>query len=95
MRCPIRTTPWLPPQVRNLASCIKVAVDFVSPHSLPVCLHLARELRTQRDPATPLAAVYAEPPAIAPEFEDRLQGETILVHAVRHLWGVLDGCGVT
>ena len=32
-----------PHQVRNLQSCIKVALDFVSPESMPMCLTLSDE----------------------------------------------------
>uniref|UniRef100_A0A1D1XXU9 Lysine-specific demethylase 3A n=1 Tax=Anthurium amnicola TaxID=1678845 RepID=A0A1D1XXU9_9ARAE len=32
-------------QVRNLKSCIKVAVDFVSPENVFECIHLAQEFR--------------------------------------------------
>ncbi|MCL7038235.1 hypothetical protein MKW94_027699 [Papaver nudicaule] len=34
-----------PHQVRNLKSCIKVAVDFVSPDNVPECMRLAEEFR--------------------------------------------------
>ena len=34
-----------PHQVRNLRSCLKVAVDFVSPESAGLCLVMARQLR--------------------------------------------------
>ncbi|KAI3914412.1 hypothetical protein MKW92_025814 [Papaver armeniacum] len=34
-----------PHQVRNLKSCIKVAVDFVSPENVPECMRLAEEFR--------------------------------------------------
>lgn len=34
-----------PHQVRNLRSCLKVAVDFVSPESAGTCLIMARQLR--------------------------------------------------
>ena len=34
-----------PHQVRNLRSCLKVAVDFVSPESVGECLSMARQLR--------------------------------------------------
>ncbi|GAA0186380.1 histone modifying enzyme [Lithospermum erythrorhizon] len=34
-----------PHQVRNLKSCIKVALDFVSPDNVKVCIDLAEELR--------------------------------------------------
>lgn len=36
----------LPFQVRNLRSCIKVAVDFVSPEALPHCKAMSAQLRT-------------------------------------------------
>ncbi|KAL9270454.1 Lysine-specific demethylase JMJ26-like protein [Drosera capensis] len=34
-----------PHQVRNLKSCIKVAVDFVSPENVPECIRLTEEFR--------------------------------------------------
>ncbi|XP_021902254.1 lysine-specific demethylase JMJ25-like [Carica papaya] len=34
-----------PHQVRNLKSCIKVALDFVSPENLPECIRLTEEFR--------------------------------------------------
>ncbi|URE04995.1 JmjC domain containing protein [Musa troglodytarum] len=34
-----------PHQVRNLKSCIKVALDFVSPENIKECVHLADEIR--------------------------------------------------
>ncbi|RZC79395.1 hypothetical protein C5167_003601 [Papaver somniferum] len=34
-----------PHQVRNLKSCLKVAIDFVSPESIRECMRLAEELR--------------------------------------------------
>ena len=44
-------------QVRNLRSCIKVAIDFVSPESAQQCLELTQERRelTLRESALPLA----------------------------------------
>nr|XP_017246916.1 PREDICTED: lysine-specific demethylase JMJ25-like [Daucus carota subsp. sativus]XP_017246917.1 PREDICTED: lysine-specific demethylase JMJ25-like [Daucus carota subsp. sativus]XP_017246918.1 PREDICTED: lysine-specific demethylase JMJ25-like [Daucus carota subsp. sativus]XP_017246919.1 PREDICTED: lysine-specific demethylase JMJ25-like [Daucus carota subsp. sativus]XP_017246920.1 PREDICTED: lysine-specific demethylase JMJ25-like [Daucus carota subsp. sativus] len=35
-----------PHQVRNLKSCIKVALDFVSPENVHECIRLAEEIRT-------------------------------------------------
>ncbi|KAG6495486.1 hypothetical protein ZIOFF_043311 [Zingiber officinale] len=35
-----------PHQVRNLKSCIKVALDFVSPENIRECIHLTEEYRT-------------------------------------------------
>lgn len=34
-------------QVCNLANCIKVAADFVSPHSIERCIRLTEEFRLQ------------------------------------------------
>ncbi|XP_073012145.1 lysine-specific demethylase JMJ29-like isoform X1 [Typha latifolia] len=34
-----------PHQVRNLKSCIKVALDFVSPENVPECIRLTKEFR--------------------------------------------------
>lgn len=38
-----------PHQVRNIKSCVKVAMDFVSPENIDVCIRLAEELRSLPD----------------------------------------------
>lgn len=68
-------------QVRNLMSSIKVAVDFVSPHNIGLCLHMAREMRTQRNTLTPLDEVYNDDQDF--EYQDNLQAETILVYGAK------------
>eukprot|EP00892_Ulva_mutabilis_P010304 jgi/Ulvmu1/7646/UM038_0075.1 len=74
-------------QVRNLMSSIKVAVDFVSPHNIGLCLHMAQEMRAHRDVATPLEDVYGDKQEF--EHEDRLQAETILVYGAMHAYSQL------
>jgi len=78
--------------VRNLDSCIKVAVDFVSPHNLALCLHMAREVRAWRDPEERVSWGAEE----ALSNEDRLAAETILLHSVRcmmqHVQDKLEEC---
>ena len=44
-RSSVLTRPCTPWQVRNLRSCIKVALDFVSPESLSQLEQLARDRR--------------------------------------------------
>ena len=73
-------------QVRNLDSCIKVAVDFVSPHNLGLCLHMARELRVWRDPNEPeLYAHNRDSENPGESNEDRLAAQSIMVHAVHRM----------
>lgn len=74
-------------QVRNLTSSIKVAVDFVSPHNIGLCLHMAQEMRSHRDASTPLTDVYGDTQEF--EHEDRLQAENILVHGAIHAYEAL------
>lgn len=83
-------------QVRNLMSSIKVAVDFVSPHNIGLCLHMAREMRAQRNTETPLSEVYDADQEY--EHQDSLQAENILVHGALAMYqqvgagGALKGC---
>jgi hypothetical protein len=68
------------PQVRNLTSSMKVAVDFLSPHNMGLCLHMAREIRGDgQDDNTTAAEWYADPENWA-EKQEKLQSEPILVH---------------
>jgi lysine-specific demethylase 3 len=60
-----RRLPCAPPQVRNLRSCIKVAMDFVSPESLGQCEHMAQALRR-------MPHDMAEQPQDRP-YQDKLQ----------------------
>ncbi len=62
-------------QVRNLKSCIKVAIDFVSPESASQCLELTQERRqlTLRENQL-LSAAGQEPDApIDRRHSDKLQ----------------------
>lgn len=80
-------------QVRNLMSSIKVAVDFVSPHNIGLCLHMAREMRAQRNAETPLSEVYALDQDF--EHQDSLQAENILVYGALAMYQqVKDGASL-
>ncbi|XP_062027619.1 uncharacterized protein LOC133743641 isoform X1 [Rosa rugosa] len=57
-----------PHQVRNLKSCIKVALDFVSPENVGECFHLTEEFRTL--------------PTNHSASEDKLEVKKMIVHAV-------------
>ncbi|RZC79931.1 hypothetical protein C5167_042506 [Papaver somniferum] len=59
-----------PHQVRNLKSCIKVAVDFVSPENVPECMRLAEEFRLL--------------PQNHGAKEDKLEVKKMILYAVRH-----------
>ncbi|KMZ58794.1 Lysine-specific demethylase 3B [Zostera marina] len=66
-----------PHQVRNLKSCTKVAIDFVSPENISECFRLTQEFR--KLPSNHLAK------------EDKLEVKKMLVHAVIDALNVLDG----
>ena len=68
-------------QVRNLTSCMKVAVDFLSPHNMGLCMHMAQEIRADQDRGADLRDWYSAEPEHAHAKEDTLQTEKILVHA--------------
>ncbi|EIE19371.1 hypothetical protein COCSUDRAFT_58660 [Coccomyxa subellipsoidea C-169] len=72
-----------PHQVRNLKSCIKVAIDFVSPESASQCLELTQERRqlTLRENQL-LSAAGQEPDApIDRRHSDKLQAELMIARA--------------
>jgi len=60
-----------PHQVRNLSSCIKVALDFVSPENAHRCVTLTNE--------------FAKLPRGHQLSEDKLQVKTMLLHAMSHI----------
>lgn len=62
-------------QVRNLNSCIKAAVDFVSPEHLPQCFQLIEEFRR-------LSNTHQN-------HEDKLQVKNMLFHAVKDALSVI------
>ncbi len=77
-------------QVRNLRSCIKVAIDFVSPESVAECLQLTQERRvlTLRESAAVAAngglADDGEPLPEDPagrRHSDKLQAELMVARA--------------
>ncbi|KAL5721366.1 hypothetical protein ACHQM5_005019 [Ranunculus cassubicifolius] len=57
-----------PYQIRNLKSCINVALDFVSPENVNECIRLAQE--------------YRELPLIHPNKEDKLEVKKIILHTI-------------
>ncbi|XP_059432802.1 lysine-specific demethylase JMJ25-like isoform X2 [Corylus avellana] len=65
-----------PHQVRNLKSCIKVALDFVSPENIGECIRLTEEFRTL--------------PQNHRAKEDKLEVKKIIVHAMSHVVDKLD-----
>lgn len=58
-----------PHQVRNLSPCVKVAMDFVSPHNLHRCLELCDDFRKLR------SGHHLS--------EDKLQAQAMLYHALK------------
>ncbi|KAK4261918.1 hypothetical protein QN277_004853 [Acacia crassicarpa] len=66
-----------PHQVRNLKSCIKVALDFVSPESIDECFRLTQEFRTL--------------PINHRAIEDKLEVKKMLIHAMSNVVGKLEG----
>ncbi|XP_055961701.1 lysine-specific demethylase JMJ29-like isoform X2 [Mercurialis annua] len=65
-----------PHQVRNLKSCIKVALDFVSPESVGECIRLTEELRSL--------------PQNHPAKEDKLEVKEMYLHALKWAVDVLE-----
>lgn len=65
-----------PHQVRNLKSCIKVALDFVSPENLHECIRLTEEFRTL--------------PQNHRAKEDKLEVKKMSIHAMRKALAELD-----
>jgi lysine-specific demethylase 3 len=60
-----------PHQVRNLSSCVKVALDFVSPENAHRCVRLTDQ--------------FAKLPRGHHLSEDKLQVKTMLLHAMEHI----------
>ena len=58
-------------QVRNLSSCVKVALDFVSPENAHRCVTLTNQ--------------FAKLPRGHHLSEDKLQVKTMLLHAMKHM----------
>ncbi|KAG0596646.1 hypothetical protein M758_UG272600 [Ceratodon purpureus] len=58
-----------PHQVRNLKSCIKVALDFVSPENVPECLSLTNEFRLL--------------PVVHRAREDKLEVKKMIIYAAK------------
>ncbi|BDA43691.1 probable lysine-specific demethylase 3B at C-terminar half [Coccomyxa sp. Obi] len=71
-----------PHQVRNLKSCIKVAIDFVSPESAAQCLELTHERRVLTLRENEMAAEGEELGAPADRrHTDKLQAELMVARA--------------
>ena len=66
----------LPRQVRNLSSCVKVALDFVSPENAHRCVTLTNQ--------------FAKLPRGHHLSEDKLQVKTMLLHAMKHIASALE-----
>ena len=69
-------SPPLPRQVRNLSSCVKVALDFVSPENAHRCVTLTNQ--------------FAKLPRGHHLSEDKLQVKTMLLHAMKHIASALE-----
>jgi len=67
-----------PHQVRNLSSCVKVALDFVSPENAHRCVQLTDQ--------------FAKLPRGHHLSEDKLQVKTMILHAVEHISSALADC---
>ncbi|TVU27615.1 hypothetical protein EJB05_19109 [Eragrostis curvula] len=67
-----------PHQVRNLKSCIKVALDFVSPENVGECVKLSGEFRRL--------------PSWHRVKEDKLEVKKMVVHALNEAVNLLDPC---
>ncbi|CAL8468356.1 g7896 [Coccomyxa elongata] len=70
-----------PHQVRNLKSCIKVAIDFVSPESAAQCLELTHERRALTLRENAMAAQGEELGAADRRHTDKLQAELMIARA--------------
>ena len=68
-------------QVRNLNSCIKAAVDFVSPERVKYCLQTTDEFRNLSDRHA--------------NHEDKLQIKSVIYHAVKDCLSVLKNTPIT
>jgi lysine-specific demethylase 3 len=82
-------------QVRNLRSCIKIALDFVSPESVPLCLAQREERR-----ALAMAEVRERGGVLNSNeviedrhFHDKLQVVNMVVHGLTEALNVLDDGG--
>jgi hypothetical protein len=62
---------------------MKVAVDFLSPHNMSLCMHMAREIRGDFDAQQPLRDWYSSEGYL--EKQEKLQSEAILVHSAHGL----------
>jgi lysine-specific demethylase 3 len=65
--------------VRNLRSCTKVALDFVSPQSVQQCMQLRQEMRAL---SVQQAAEWTDPTASGCLFQDKLQLNNMLLYAM-------------
>lgn len=92
----LRVLIWVVPlQVRNLASCVKVAVDFVLPESLDQAFKFAKDFGSmakseawETDPSSG-ERVYIDP--VDRQHADKLQAELSMCLAVKHAVELLNG----
>ena len=82
-------------QVRNLASCVKVAMDFVLPESLDQAFKFAKDFANmgkseawENDPSSG-ERVYVDP--VNRQHADKLQAELSMCLAVKHAVELLNG----
>lgn len=82
-------------QVRNLASCVKVAVDFVLPESLDQAFKFAQDFGNmgkteawEREPSSG-ERVYVDP--VNRHHADKLQAELSMCLAAKHAVDLLNG----
>jgi lysine-specific demethylase 3 len=74
-------------QVRNLRSCIKIALDFVSPESLHECLKQREEMRQLSLRERP--ELKADEVVELRHFQDKLQVANMAIHALSTALDVL------
>jgi len=78
-------------QVRNLRSCIKIALDFVSPESLDQCLILREEMRALAQREVPQHALKPDEEVAERHFHDKLQVGNMALFALEKAVAVLQG----
>ncbi len=79
-------------QVRNLASCVKVAVDFILPESLPQAFKFAQEFREMATAEATEVNEQGDTVKVAPNdrhSQDKLQAELSMCLAAVHAVEIL------
>lgn len=77
-------------QVRNLRSCTKIAVDFVSPESAEQCLQLREEIRKLSMKEVPEEELGEEEDPGKRHFNDKLQVGNMVIYSVLRAISVLE-----